>query len=319
MQDSERKESPVTGWVEKLPSGRWRACWRDPEGRRKSKTFATQREAKQHLRATQVAMDKGAYVDDGLAKVRFGDWAEHYFKVQGKRLSRKSLDRDLTFLNAYILPKWGGVQLGKITAPAVEAWIADMGEEGAAVRVGTLAAGTVEKIYQIFSKVIRAAHRDGRLLLLPLPRQLPIPRKPKRKAVRFLTEVEVAQLASTIEQFYEALIYIAAYGGFRVGELAALRLDDVDWERGTIRVDEAVTDVSGMLEFEEPKTGRGRRRVPMADFALDKLRTHVEDEIGWSNRGALLFPSRDRTTLRINNWRGRYFEPAVRTEPPRVQ
>lgn len=34
------------GFVRKTPAGGHRACWRDPTGRQKSKTFATKREAR---------------------------------------------------------------------------------------------------------------------------------------------------------------------------------------------------------------------------------------------------------------------------------
>lgn len=93
------------------------------------------------------------------------------------------------------------------------------------------------------------------------------------------------------------------YGGFRIGELAALRLDDVDWERSTIRVDEAVTDVNGHLEYEEPKSDRAFRTVPIADLPLEKLRSHIESRIGWDDSASLLFP-----------WSGRRDLPAVQLE-----
>ena len=49
------------------------------------------------------------------------------------------------------------------------------------------------------------------------------------------------------------MIYVGAYGGFRIGELCALRVDDVDWDRGTIRVDDEM-----ITRFEESPTGRHR-------------------------------------------------------------
>ncbi len=106
------------------------------------------------------------------------------------------------------------------------------------------------------AQTLSAAVEDERIPRLPCPKNPPI-EKGKRKAVRFLTETEIAKLAGAIGLRYEAMIYVAAYGGLRLGELAALRLDDVDWERRTIRVDEALSDVAGHLSFEGPRVHPG--------------------------------------------------------------
>lgn len=298
------------GYTQRLSNGKFRARWMDPEGRLKSKTFDKEREAQRHLRSQEVALDRGLYADDSLGKVSFGEWAQHCFILAEKTLARKTYDRDLGLLNRHILPKWERVQLSRITKPAVERWIADLSTVEGGGREQPLAPATVEKIYGVFRKLLQAAYEEGRLPKLPLPRRPPIGRK-KRKAVRFLTDRETAHLARAIDPRYEVMIYVAAYGGFRVGELAALRLDDVDWSLGTIRVDEAVTDVGGRLEFEDPKTERAFRTVPMADLALDKLREHIEQRIGWDNPRVLLFVGAGGDVLRIGNWRKRYFYPAV--------
>lgn len=202
------------------------------------------------------------------------------------------------------------MQLAGINKPAVERWVADLAEVGQGARGQALAPATVEKIYGVFRKLVQVAYEEERLPKLPLPRRPPIGRK-KRKSVRYLTEGEAAHLALSIDSRYEALILIASYGGFRMGELAALRLDDVDWALRTIRVDEAVTDVRGYLEFEDPKTERAFRTVPMADLALERLREHIDQRIGWDDRRALLFVGPDGTQLRVSNWRKRHFYPAV--------
>lgn len=298
------------GYTQKLPNGKFRARWRDPDGVLKSKTFEKGRDAERHLRAQEVAIDRGVYADDSLGKVTFGEWAEHCFALAEKTLARKTYSRDAGLLKLYVLPRWERMQLARINKPAVERWIADLAEEGRGRQGASLAPATIEKIYGVFRKLMQAAFEEERIPRLPLPKHPPIGRK-KRKLVRFLTEAEVAHLALTIDPRYEALILVAAYGGFRVGELAALRLDDVDWTLCTIRVDEAVTDVDGHLEFEDPKTDRAFRTVPIADPVLDKLREHIERSIGWDDRRALLFTGPGGAQLRVGNWRKRHFYTAV--------
>jgi integrase len=299
------------GWVERLPSGGWRACWRNPEGARRSRSFPTQREAKAHLRHQQSAIDKGTYVDASAGRITFGDYARHYYTLAARRLRRTSYARDIDYLNNHVLPRWGAVPLSRIRKAEVETWVAGLAEPGVRRRgEGTLAPATIDQIYQVFRKVMAAAVEDERIPRLPCPKNPPI-EKGKRKAVRFLTEAEIAKLAGAIGPRYEAMIYVAAYGGLRLGELAALRLDDVDWDRKTIRVDEALSDVGGHLSFEDPKSARAFRTIPMADVAMDHLWHHIESRRSDDAR-AMVFSGPDGGLLRATNWRARIFNPAVK-------
>ena len=287
------------GYVQKTSEHSFKARWRDPDGRLRSKSFPLRRHAEAFLRQQEVAVDRGVYVDENHGKITFGEWAEQYFTVASRRLARTSYARDLSYLKTYVIPRWGRVRIGRISKTEVERWVVELGAEGRAVGGGSLSPATVEKIYQTFRKVMKAAYDEERIPRLPCPARPPITRQ-KRKPVRFLTESEVAHLAEQITPLYESTIYVAAYGGFRLGELLALRLDDVDWTRGFIRVDEGLTDVAGHLEFEDPKTERAFRTVPMADLALDKLRHHVETRVGWDDPRALLFRGSQGAVLSLN-------------------
>ncbi len=54
--------------------------------------------------------------------------------------------------------------------------------------------------------------------------------------MRFLLPDDVHDLADTIDPRYRALVFIAAYCGPRIGEVAALRWDRVDLLRRTVSV-----------------------------------------------------------------------------------
>ncbi|MGZ0220112.1 MAG: tyrosine-type recombinase/integrase [Acidimicrobiales bacterium] len=47
---------------------------------------------------------------------------------------------------------------------------------------------------------------------------------------------------------YRVLIFVAVYTGLRAGELAALRVRDLDLMRGRIHVRRAVAEVHGRME-----------------------------------------------------------------------
>jgi integrase len=62
---------------------------------------------------------------------------------------------------------------------------------------------------------------------------------------------------------------VAFYAGLRAGEIQALRWSDVDFERGTLRVDRSWDRRAGPIA---PKSRAGYRRVPMSMLIRRELR-----------------------------------------------
>ena len=60
---------------------RWRARYRDPSGRERSKSFARKVDAEQFLVRIEDTKLRGAYVDPQLGRVLFGEWAERWFRT----------------------------------------------------------------------------------------------------------------------------------------------------------------------------------------------------------------------------------------------
>jgi integrase len=58
--------------------------------------------------------------------------------------------------------------------------------------------------------------------------------------MRYLNPAEIAYLAEVIRRPYRALVFVGAYGGLRIGELAGLRRSRVDLDAGTVDVARAL-------------------------------------------------------------------------------
>ena len=103
-------------------------------------------------------------------------------------------------------------------------------------------------------------------------------------------------------------IRVLAYTGLRFGELAALRVRDVDLSKSRIHVRESVTEVRGHAVFGTPKT-HATRHVSVPRF----LMTQVEVQMAERPAEAFLFPAPEQGVLRLRNWRRQVFNPAVET------
>ena len=287
--------------VRKAPSGRWEARYRAPDGRERCKTFPTKREASRFLERVGTDVQRGEWRDPVHARVRFDDWVERWWATT-VNLRPSSRARDEAYLRNHVLPAFGPTALGRISQLDVKAWVADLTASG-------LAPATVHKAYQTLSKVMRAAV-DGGLVAQSPCRSVALPRI-ERQEMRFLTPAEILTLADAMPARYRAMVIFDAYCGLRMGELAGLRCGRVDLLRRQVRVIETAVEVKGQLLFNAPKTSAGNRTVPVPVSVATVLADHLGRFSG-GDPDDLVFPGPDGGALRVNAWRARYWQPAIK-------
>jgi len=282
--------------VEQAPSGRWKARYRDTDGRPRSVTFDTKAEARQFLITVRADVQRGEWTDPRLGDVTLEEWVTQWRETVC-HLRPSTLARDDVYLRSYILSQFGRRKLASITQPEVAAWVAGL-------RARPLAPATVAKAYQILSKALTAAVHARRIAYNPCS-EIKLPRIEQHE-MRFLTPAHVGLLADAIDAKYRALVLLAAYGGLRIGELAALRPSSLDLLAGRVQVGEICVEVNGRLTSGPPKTRAGRRTVALPRPVVDELAAHLQ-----AGKSEFVFTRADGGQLRVNSWRQRYWVPAV--------
>ena len=125
--------------------------------------------------------------------------------------------------------------------------------------------------------------------------------------MHFLEAGQVDALAGAIDDRYRALVYLAAYGGLRAGELVALKVSRVNTLAGTLEVAEAASEVRGRLTFGPTKTGRVRT-IGLPRFLADMLGEHIGR---YPTADGFAFSAPEGGPLRWRNFYARYFRPAA--------
>jgi len=94
-----------------------------------------------------------------------------------------------------------------------------------------------------------------------------------------LSIAEIAALAGAVPPSYRAFVVLAAFSGLRAGELAALRVMDLDLRRGApqVRVARRFYRVGGRITVDIPKSQRGARTVALPTFVATELRRHLKE------------------------------------------
>jgi integrase len=277
---------------------RYVARYIDPTGRERSKSFTRHKDAEAYLTEIEAAKLKGTWVDPAHGRTLFRDWhAEWWGSVVNLRPSTRL--RDETYLRRYVLPRFGDLPLEAIRQREVRAWVAWLLAQG-------FAPATIVKAYQLLNKVMTAAVDAGMLVQSPC-RNVPLP-KVEHEEMRFLNPAEVAALADKIHPAYRALVFVGAYGGLRIGELAALRRSRVDLAVGIVDVAETVNELKGRLVLGPPKTKASRRKVSLPAGVIEELAEHLR----FPGRPTdFVFRARGGQVLRVSNFRQKIWRPAA--------
>jgi integrase len=133
------------------------------------------------------------------------------------------------------------------------------------------------------------------------------PEKSTTSKKHVLMPGQVARLLAILREPVRTMVLVAVLTGPRVGEVLALRWQDVDLDREELRVEQAV--YRGCLG--SPKTNGSRRTLPLPETATRALRALASQSMQATPEG-LVFPSRKGTALNDTNLLLRHLKPAGR-------
>lgn len=146
-----------------------------------------------------------------------------------------------------------------------------------------------------------------------------IPRSPCRnvrlpeahpREAQILDDQSMAMLGDALGP-YAPMLYLAVLG-LRWGEVAGLRVADLDFLRGTVTVrSQRTRGEKGRMVEQEPKTRAGRRTLSVPESIMSILAQHlVQRGMSGRNPEALVFVSPEGEPLHYSNWRRRVWLPA---------
>ena len=303
------------GNVRELPSGRFQARWRGPDGHhhKAPETFATKDDANAWLARQQVEQADGLWIDPRVSAQPLGPVIDVWTERRKKGGYRPSTwTRDVGYVERYISPRWAAVGLDKIEPDDIQDWYLELG--------ATLAPATVGKVAQIFHNILEQAVRSKRINYNPA-KGVRAPRDPDPTPMMFLEPEQIVTLADAIAHpvdddgepktptpQWAGFVLVGAYCGLRAGELLALRACDVDTERRRLHVSRSVVEVAGKRHVGQTKTKAGRRIVPypraVKAAITERLAVceHPED---------LLFPNTLGDYQGLSSFRSRTWRPAT--------
>ena len=190
------------------------------------------------------------------------------------------------YLENYIFTnKMASMPLTKISTDILQRFIISCEKNGKA-DTHSVSAKTIRNMVSMLHAAMEQAVRNGLLLRNPCD-YVQLPRTTQAE-IHPLSDNEIARLLSTVKgERYEIAIFLLIFGGFRLGELLALRHSSLREEEGVwyLRVENSlnrVTDFDAkpgepktVLRLGEPKSKKSRRDVPLPPQVLKALQEHM--------------------------------------------
>ncbi len=211
-------------------------------------------------------------------------------------------------LEAYVIPRIGHIAVQDLTAGALDSLYDELEERGRRDGSG-LASGTVLNVHRTMHKALKDAVRRGKVAA-NVADAVDAP-----KATRQRPDVwSVQELRVFLDHVRDHRVYPAwllfVTTGMRRGEVAGLAREDLDLDRGSLRVDWTLGMVDGKLTWKSrPKSRAGQRVIALDPATVEALRAHLA--VHAEHRLVL----GERWPGRQHDWRGEYRDDSVFTWP----
>jgi integrase len=238
---------------------RYKARFRDDDGKEHAKLFPLKRDAEKWIRQNTAALVRGDFVDPVNAKTLVREYAEGWEKVQIGEAWSRNVDNALRL---HVLPVLGSLPIGKVQRSHVLGLVKALEEK-------RLAPSTISNIYTVTRTMFDAAIEDRVIPATPC-RNIKLPSTDDEAVIPTVAEVE--KVREALDERWRAVATVLVGSGVRIGELLGLTVADVNFLKRTVQVKRQRTQQNKIT----PTKGKRSRTVPVGQVMLDALAAHLK-------------------------------------------
>ena len=233
---------------------KWIYDFIDGEGKRRRKTCSTERDAKALKKELRSQKNDIKLFGNRLPTV--GEWVLEFLNTYQKpKLRATSFNRQRQ--SAAKISAIAGISLDKLTGTDIQSLYNSYTD--------SLSSSSIKKIHQLLFAAYKKAIALRMVEYNPMSAVEPV--KMITKKIEIFTFSEILRLFRVLRRDrhykkYHDIFYIALTTGCRIGELLALKSDNIDIRSREIHIEYSKANIKGS-SFTKPKTKSGDRLIPI--------------------------------------------------------
>ena len=228
-------------------------------------------------------------------KILYKDWIYTWL------LEKKDYIKESTYANYsnnifnHIIPKLGNYYLNELNHKVIQDFLLELSKNGRKDNNGGLAEKTIKDITIIIKGSIKKGINEDKIKHIELT--FNYPKDNKENKLYVLTKREQNKITNYVLENINSRnvgLLISLYSGIRIGELCALRWEDVDFKKNCLTINKTIQRVYikdknkniSKVIITTPKTKNANREIPInKDFLeiLKKVKSDKEHYILTSN------------------------------------
>ena len=271
----------MRGSIRQRSKGSWEICidvGRDPATGKRLRHFQSVKGNKKHtqqrLAELLVSIEQGDYFKPRC--LILGEWLENWVESYvTTNCSPRTVDSYRSEVRGHIVPALGAIPLTQLRPQHLQTYYAHALSQGRVDGKGGLSARTVLYHHRILFEALSHVVKMG--LLIHNVAEAVDPPRPEHKSMRTLAAQDAPKLLEAARQNPHYVLFCTAlFTGMRLGELLGLRWRDLDLDRASLSVVQALYKrrARGICRMIEPKSPHSRRSIALSPVLVSLLRPH---------------------------------------------
>lgn len=251
------------------------------------------REAKEKVSAAKAALTVRKDLSGLETELRFEEFSRTWLENNKKNWKPSTFSKYQSVLERYLIPQFGTLSVKEISSASIAVFGCELDTKD------HLAAKTIRDILTILHKILMDHYREresASTIRIVYP-------KAESRELRVLTKEEQLRLMKYLSadpDIYQCCILLALSTGLRLGELCALRWDNICTDTNTLYVRYTLQRVKNpdihatsktVLQLGTPKTASSVRSIPLTPGICNLMKKFkVEDPQAFFITGTLKYP-----------------------------
>lgn len=220
-------------------------------------------------------------------KILYKDWIYIWL------LEKKDYIKESTYANYsnnifnHIIPKLGNYYLNELNHKVIQDFLLELSKNGRKDNTGGLAEKTIKDITIIIKGSIKKGINENKIKHIELT--FNYPKDNKENKLYVLTKREQNKITNYVLENINSRnigLLISLYSGIRIGELCALRWEDVDFKKNCLTINKTIQRVYikdkdkniSKVIITTPKTKNANREIPINKDFLEILKKVKSDK-----------------------------------------